>query len=106
MSSGSSLKEVSKPNLFTPQVNRGDGTVRYRLYRHGDNIFSATPAGKRFKLLWEKADCGLGCKCAADITWVSKSGAKELAKAETIHEPGAYVIGEDEDEDEEEGNDE
>ena len=72
---------ASVATLFTPNTVRG-GAVRYRLYRHGPEVFSTTPGGKRFRAKVERDDCGLGCRCAAFITPTSKVGVRLLADAE------------------------
>lgn len=79
-------KANMEPALFTPNVEAGDSSVRYRLYRRGPGLFSATPKGKRFRLQWEKDDCGLGCRCAGKITSISESGRSELERAEKIYD--------------------
>jgi len=75
------MNELSKPSLFTPNVLRGVARERYRLYRHGEGIFSLTPKGKTFVAKVEADDCGLGCKCGAFITPISMEGRDRLAKA-------------------------
>lgn len=70
-------------NIFTPNTERGGGE-RYVLYKRANRLLSITPNGRTFKATWEADDCGLGCKCAAFITAISKPGAALLARAERI----------------------
>lgn len=79
-----------EPALFTPNVKDGDSSVRYRLYRRGPGLFSITPTSQRFRLQWERDDCGLGCRCAATIVGISERGISELERAEKIYDNSEY----------------
>ncbi len=74
---------MNTPKVFTPNTERG-GDTRYLLYRRGPNLFSIGPHVKPFRAEWEADDCGLGCKCGAFITKISKRGQDQLSRATLI----------------------
>lgn len=72
-----------QPTIFTPNTKRA-GPNRYRLYRHGESVFSVTPRGKQFEADVERDACGLGCVCGAYITPRTETGKAILATATQI----------------------
>lgn len=72
-------------NVFTPNVIKGNSSIRHVLYRLGKQLFAIDPDGHH--VLWGKVetdDCGLGCRCSAFITPDTPEGAALLATAQKI----------------------
>jgi hypothetical protein len=70
-------------NVFTPNVTKGDTSVRYLLYKRG-TLYSATPDGPEFHGHEVRDQCSLGCNCAAFLVTFNDRDAGILASAQRI----------------------
>lgn len=76
---------IFTPSVFTPNVVRGDPSLRYVLYHRGNGKFSISPDGPSVKLTVDSDDCGEVCRCGAHAQAVDALGRRLLQNATRIN---------------------
>ena len=71
--------------ITTPNVIPGDSSARYKLYRHGPQLFSISPEGDKFSANVYPDECGSpGCQCAAFLIPLTTRGMELLRQAQQL----------------------